>query len=293
MSADHPSYVVISPVRNEAVYLPRLVECMAGQTAPPTRWIVVDDGSTDGTGDLLETAAARYPWLTVVHRSDRGFRKSGTGVMEAFAEGLAAVGDVSWEYLVKLDGDVSFGMDYFARCFEHFVADPRLGIGGGNVFLRRGDELAAEYTADPPFHVRGATKIYRRACWDEIKGLIGTTGWDTFDEVKANRLGWCTRTLLDVPLEHHRTTGGADGDLRNLFKNGRANHICGYHPLFMLAKVVKRLTDRPFVTGGLALGMGYVTGSLRQIPRVADPETIGYLREQQLRRLRGRSSLWG
>ncbi|MBD3220848.1 glycosyltransferase [bacterium] len=293
MSAEQPTYVVISPVRNEAAHLGELAECMARQTVRAARWIVVDDGSNDGTAEVLAGLAREHDWLEVVVRADRGFRKSGTGVMEAFAEGLARLTDVGWDYLVKLDGDVSFAEDYFARCFAHFDGDPELGIAGGSVCVRRNGQLVPEYTTDPPFHVRGATKIYRRACWEAIGGLIGTTGWDTWDEVKANRLGWRTRTLQEIPIAHHRHTGGADGDLRNLFKNGRANHICGYHPLFMLAKMVRRLKNRPLVIGGITLWLGYATGAWRRIPRVDDPETISYLRDQQIRRLAGRSSLWG
>lgn len=285
-------YVVISPMRNEAEHLPALIACMIEQTVAPARWIAVDDGSTDGTDTILDDAASRHSWLTVVHRQDRGFRKSGTGVMEAFAEGLAALGAEPWDYLIKLDGDVSFAPDYFARCFAAFADDPELGIAGGVVCVDRDGERRREYASDPPFHVRGATKIYRRACWEAIGGLIRTTGWDTWDEVKANHRGWRTQTLLDVPIVHHRATGRADGDLRNLFKNGRANHICGYHPLFMLAKLVKRLGDRPLVVGSVALWLGYATGPWRRIPRVDDPQTIAYLRDQQLRRLTGRPSLW-
>lgn len=293
MSAEQPTYVVISPVRNEAAHLGELVGCMVRQTVRAARWIVVDDGSNDGTSEVLAAAAREHDWLEVVARADRGFRKSGTGVMEAFAEGLARLADVDWDYLIKLDGDVSFADDYFARCFAHFDREPELGIAGGSVCVRRDDRLVPEYTTDPPFHVRGATKIYRRACWESIGGLIGTTGWDTWDEVKANRTGWRTRTLQDVLIAHHRHTGGADGDLRNLFKNGRANHICGYHPLFMLAKMVRRLKNRPPVIGGITLWLGYATGAWRHIPRVDDPETIAYLRDQQMRRLTGRPSLWG
>jgi hypothetical protein len=145
---------------------------------------------------------------------------------------------------------------------------------------------------DPPFHVRGATKIYRRACWEAISPLASATGWDTIDEVKANFHGWTTRTFEGEMLIQHKPTGGADGAWRNAFKNGRANYISGYHPAYMIAKCLRRSVDRPVLLGSVALASGYTSACLKRVPRAADPQIVRYLRQQQLRRLLNRPSIY-
>ncbi|MGA4578899.1 glycosyltransferase family 2 protein [Limisphaera sp. VF-2] len=285
-------YVVITPVRNEADRFPRTIASMVAQTRRPARWVIVDDGSTDGTGRVAEEAAREHDWIRVLHRADRGRRLPGTGVMEAFHEGCVLVADLSWEYLVKLDGDLAFPSDYFARCLEHFEKDPRLGIGGGVVCKRVAEQLIVEAADDPAFHVRGATKIYRRACWEQIGGLLRLPGWDTVDELKANMLGWSTRTFPELKVEQLKDTGTADGRWRNWVKNGLANYVACYDPLFMLAKCLRRGLRWPYLVGGLALAWGYLSGYLRRMPRVDDSEFRRYVRRHQRNALLGRPGLW-
>jgi poly-beta-1,6-N-acetyl-D-glucosamine synthase len=165
-------YIVISPVRNEAEHLPGTIESLAAQSIEPLQWIIVDDGSTDDSERILKAAADKHSWITIVKRADRGSRRPGTGVIEAFYDGYAQVAHQDWDYIVKLDGDVSFESDYFERCFGEFQKESTLGIGGGTVCNLREGKLAPEAPFDPIFHVRGATKIYRRACWDKLGELI-------------------------------------------------------------------------------------------------------------------------
>jgi len=287
-----PSYIVITPVRNEEQYLPATVRCMATQSVLPAQWILIDDGSTDATPGIVDAAAAQHPWIKPIHRKDRGFRQAGGGVMEAFFAGYDSLTDSGWEFLVKLDGDLSFSADYFQQCFDRFKANPKLGIGGGTICSEVRGTLEVESKIDPVFHVRGATKIYRRQCWEHIGGLIRAPGWDTLDEVKANMLGWATATFPELKLAHHRATGQAYGLWRDLVKNGQANYITGYHPLFMFFKCVRRLVEKPFLVGGCALGIGFLGGYLKRVPRLADEQVMRYFRQQQINRLLGRKSLW-
>ncbi len=287
-----PGYIVITPARNEGANLGHTIASMVAQTRRPAAWVIVDDGSTDETPLLIDEAAREHPWIRAVHRADRGHRQQGGGVIDAFYDGYAVVADLPWGWLVKFDADLSFPPDYFARCLAEFAADPSLGIGGGVICQQRGAALACESPGDPAFHVRGATKIYRRACWEQIGGLLRAPGWDTIDELKANMLGWTTRTFAGVPLRHHRFTGTADGTWRNQVKFGVANYITGYHPLFMAAKCLKRLVQPPFLVGALGLAWGYCRARLSGTPPVNDPALIHYVRRQQLNKLLLRPSLW-
>jgi glycosyltransferase involved in cell wall biosynthesis len=253
-------------------------------------WIIVDDGSTDRTGEIIDRYVGQVPWIRPVHRPNRGFRKAGGGVIEAFYAGYNALKHDDWEFVVKLDGDLAFSRDYFEKCFEQFNGQPRLGIGGGEIYHRVGGDLKLEVT--PRFHVRGATKIYRRACWEAIGGLWIGAGWDTIDEVKANMLGWKTSSFSELHLIHHRLTGSADGLLRDRVKRGLAFYVSGYHPLFVAASSALKLIQKPYVLGSAAILYGFVKGHITHAPRVSDTQLIDYVRSQQLRRLCGLETIW-
>jgi len=286
------SFVIITPARNEGQYLQRTIDSVLAQTLRPQKWILVNDGSTDDTGALIDAAAEQHSWIQAVHRSDRGFRQAGSGVVEAFYDGYSRLGATPWDYLVKLDGDLALAPDYFEQCFKHFHADPQLGLGGGLGCIEQHGKVEEDSKGDPRFHVRGATKIYRRACWQEIGGLFRETGWDTLDEVKANMLGWKTRTFRELRLRQLKGTGAADGAWRNSVKNGLANYIAGYHPLFMLGKCLKRAFARPYLVEAAGLWLGFMSGYLRGSRQVDDPALVQYLRGQQCRKMTLRPSIW-
>jgi poly-beta-1,6-N-acetyl-D-glucosamine synthase len=283
-------YIIVSPVRDEERNLEATIRSVAQQTILPKQWIIVDDGSTDLTAQILARAAATYPWVMAIHRRNRGFREPGSGVIAAFYEGYQQIRVADWQFLVKLDGDLVLPNDYFERCLEEFQKDTQLGIGGGTLYHIERDTQVVD--SNPRFHVRGATKIYRRACWAAIGGLLKAPGWDTLDEVKAHMLDWSTRTFPEPRALHLRPTGSADGSWRNAVKNGRANYISGYHPLFMVLKCVKQVFEQPYGVVAAGLIYGFTTGYLKCIAQVNDAELIRYLRHQQIRRLLLRDSIW-
>jgi biofilm PGA synthesis N-glycosyltransferase PgaC len=285
-----PRYVIITPVRNEELHLRHTIESVTQQTIQPVEWVIVNDGSTDQTGAMIDEWAGRFPWIHTIHRSNRGFRKSGGGVVEAFYGGYNSLNCEDWDFIVKLDGDLSFSRDYFERCLEQFKASPELGIGGGSLYHIIDGEK--QFEAGPHFHVRGATKIYRRECWQAIGSLWPAAGWDTIDEVKANMLGWTTQTFASIEVIHHRFTGTEDGKWRDSVKHGLACYTSRYHPLFVLASCIYRLGQKPYVTRAAGTFWGFLRGYLRDVPRVADGRYATYIQQQQLSRLFGKETIW-
>ena len=277
-------YVVISPVRDEEHYLTKTLESVINQTIRPAEWIIVDDGSKDNTGKIVDEYATRYPWIIAIHRADRGHRQAGAGVMEAFHAGYEKLRSDNWEYIVKLDGDVGLDMDYFERCFERFDQDSRLGICGGVMYSRE-ENGELKLDSQPLTHVRGAIKLYRRPCWTAIGGLINSPGWDTVDEAHANMLGWRTRSFPDAKVVHYRPTGAAAGAWKDNTKNGRADYVSGYHPLFVVAKCLKRLFRKPYVLKSLAHAYGYFSSYASHVQRIKNRELVSYVRAQQVKRL--------
>jgi poly-beta-1,6-N-acetyl-D-glucosamine synthase len=283
-------YVVVTPVRDEESYLPLTIESMVRQTIRPQQWVIVNDGSKDSTGAIIDEAAQKHSWIRGVHRQDRGFRKWGAGIIETFYDGFNVLECNDWEYMSKLDGDLSFEPDYFERTFAKFNKSPKLGIGGGVLYHYENGHRVLEN--HPKFHVRGGVKIYRRACWEAIGGLWVGPGSDTVDEVKANMLGWSTSSFFDIHMIHHRFTGASWGRWGGLVKDGKIDYVSGYHPLFLTAKSIVRLPRRPYVLGSVALVYGYISAFLQGTPRVNDPQLIRYLRQQQLAKLLGGETIW-
>lgn len=283
-------YVIVTPVRDEERFVESTIKAVVGQTMRPAEWLIVNDGSSDRTGEIANRYATQYPWIRVLHRTNRGFRKSGGGVMEAFYDGFRTLACKDWDFLVKLDGDLSFAPDYFEKCFEHFEQDAKLGIGGGDIHHDIAGQLKVE--KNPRFHVRGATKIYKRGCWEAIGGLWPASGWDTIDEVKANMMGFNTYAFPELVLLHHRLTGSEEGLFRDRVKHGVACYVSGYHPLFVAASCVTRLTKKPRVIGSIGMLYGFLKSHFTRPPRLNDRSYFNYIRSQQLRRLFGMETIW-
>jgi biofilm PGA synthesis N-glycosyltransferase PgaC len=276
-------YVVITPVRNEAEFIERTIQSMLSQTIEPCEWIIANDGSSDGTREIIERYLATHPWIKLVNRKDRGFRQRGGGVVRAFYDGFEALTCQDYEFIVKLDGDLSFEPNYFEQLLAAFTTRPRLGIAGGSCYVRTGDGGVLE--ANDPHHVRGATKVYRRTCFEAIGGLVPSLGWDGIDEWKARMLGWEVRSFPDLKVLHYRPLGTGTGKLRSKIEMGRAAYFIGYHPLFMLARGIRRMADKPYVLGGLAMLWGYFGDWLKRREQVNDPAMIRFVRHNQLKRL--------
>lgn len=282
-------YCIVTSIRDEEEFIAGTIESVASQTVLPVEWIIVNDGSMDRTGTIIDDYSRKYPWIRPLHRVNRGFRSTGGGI-EGFITGTESLQFDDWDFLVNLDGDVTFAPDYFQKCFENFGRNPRLGIGGGTIYNKIGDRLELERV--PTFHVRGATKIYRRPCWQQLGGMLAGLGWDTVDEVRANMLGWSTQSFAELPIIHHRVTGTAGGMWWGLVKDGKADYIVGYHPLFFAAKCLRRLFKPPYVIGTFGLCYGFLRASFQRVPRVKDPQFIRYIRRQQLNRLFGLQTIW-
>ncbi len=282
-------YCIVTPIRDEEEFIAGTIESVAAQTIRPAEWIIVNDGSKDRTGEIIDGFAAKYPWIRPIHRENRGYRSTGGGI-DGFILGSNSLTVSDWQFLVNLDGDLSFAPDYFDKCFAYFRRDPNLGIGGGTIYNKIGNQLVLEKC--PNFHVRGATKIYRRECWESLGGMFPGLGWDTVDEVTANMRGWTTYSFPDLPLTHYRITGTAEGRWWGLVKDGHADYIVGYHPLFFAAKCVRRLFKPPYLVGSMGLMYGFLRSYLRRADRVKDHQFLRYIRSQQLRKLLGLPTIW-
>ena len=279
-------YIVVTPVRDEAEFLQRTIDSMAAQTIRPDLWIIVDDGSTDATPDIVRKAAQQHDWIRPHRRPDRGERKVGGGVIEAFYDGLSLVNLDDYEYLCKLDGDLEFGSTYFERLFQKFEEEPRLGTASGKSWIRVAGRLIPERTGDD--FSQGQTKLYRTLCFEDIGGFVREVMWDGIDCHRCRMRGWKARSFRERELRfiHLRTMGSS---FKSVFHGrlrwGRGQYFMGTHWLYALAIAVYRMWERPFVIGGLCILAGYLSGYVRRLERYDDLEFRRHLHQWQLARL--------
>ncbi len=283
-SSGFMKYVVISPVKDEAEYLDDTINSMIQQTIRPSMWVIVNDGSKDGTEAIIKNYAQKYNWIKLVNRKDAGIRQRGKGVVEAFYAGYEVI-DEDYDFIVKLDGDVTFEKDYFVSLLHQFALDPQLGIAGGGLYERPDGKSWVLYTVKN--HVRGCTKVYRRECFEEIGGLVASMGWDGIDEWIALAKGWKVVSFLSLKIYHYRFTGAATGYLKSCIEQGNGAYRMGYHPLFMIARGIRRITDKPFFIGGMAMIGGYFMAWLNKQEFLADPTVVRYVRQSQMKQLVG------
>jgi glycosyltransferase involved in cell wall biosynthesis len=277
--------VLISPCRDEAVYMRRTLDSVAAQSVPPTLWVIVDDGSSDDTPKILAEYAAKLPYIRIVRRENRGGRAVGPGVIEAFYAGLDTVDLGQFDYLCKLDLDLDLPSGYFQTLVERMEADPRLGTCSGKPYFPHPQTgaLVSEGCGDETSV--GMTKFYRVECFRQIGGFVRQVMWDGIDNHRCRMLGWkaCSWDDPQIRFTHLRPMGSSQQSLwTGRKRHGFGQYFMGTGPVYMLASAVFRAARRPFVVGGLGMLVGYSAAAIKRKPRYNDPEFRRFLRRYQL-----------
>jgi poly-beta-1,6-N-acetyl-D-glucosamine synthase len=271
-----PTYALVTPARNEAANLRRLADAVERQTVLPAVWLIVDNGSGDGTPALLRELEERHAWVRSIWVAPDPGVARGAPIVRAFNAGLAALGERP-DVVVKLDADVSFEPDFFARLIGRFAEDPRLGMASGDCYEHDGKRWRVDNGARD--HVRGATRAYRRECLAAVLPLEERMGWDGIDEVKAGLRGWRTTRFADLPFYHHRPLGEREGArLQKWIRQGDMHHYMGYRMSYLLLRALYRARRDPLA---LAIVWGYLEAVLERRPRCPDREVLAHLRAQQ------------
>ena len=277
-------YVLITPAHNEEAFVEKTLASMVAQTRLPERWVIVDDGSTDRTAQIVEGYASRYPWIELFRRpvqSDRSF----AGKVHAFNAGLERVRSLEFDVIGNLDADLSFDPEYLGLLIGKFAEDPRLGVAGTPFTEDDGYDTARD-SFEGENHVAGGCQLFRRQCFEEVGGYIPNRGGgiDWIAVTTARMKGWKTRSFPEKRFHHYRSLGTAGkSSWAASFSYGEKDYYLGGSPLWQLCRVVYRATKRP--TDGLALLFGYCWGAIRRIERPVSPELMQFHRQEQMKKL--------
>jgi glycosyltransferase involved in cell wall biosynthesis len=264
--------LLITPARDEAAHLERTIRAVAAQTQRPDLWLIVDDGSTDATPEILARAAGELPFLRVLQAPRNAAanpdRLAAAAEARAFNWALESLDLNDYTHVGKLDADIELPAEYFERVIEGFEREPGLGIAGG-ALLERGRN-GWQPAKVPDYHVRGALKLYSRECFAAIGGIEERLGWDTIDETYARMNGFTTRSLNEVAARHHRPVATRNGTLRGRARHGQCAYILRYGGWWVALRSLKVACSRPYGLSGLAFLYGYLRSALRREDRVED-----------------------
>jgi len=285
------SYVLITPARNEAELIEPTIQSVVGQSIAPARWIIVSDGSTDGTNEIVLRYARVHPWIELLALPDRTERHFGAKA-RAFNEAARRMQGAAYDVIGNLDADITFAPDFIERLLARFAADPQLGVAGSPY---REGTVQYDTRFSRPDHVSGACQLFRRECFDAIGGYVPQRigGIDVVAVVSARMHGWKTQTFTDQFCVHHRPMGSAnDPFVRRYFKSGHGDFCLGVHPAWQFARSIYQMTRKPFVVAGALLLAGYAWAMVTNAPKPVAAEFVRFRRNEQVRWLVAYARRW-
>jgi poly-beta-1,6-N-acetyl-D-glucosamine synthase len=281
-----PVYVILTAAYNEEENIGKTIESVLAQTLLPKLWVIVSDGSTDGTDKIVQQYAEKNGFIRFLRRSRTPGHNFGAKV-RALQSGMASLAGVEYHYIGNMDADLTIEPSYFENLIERFNGNPRLGIAGGFVFEEYGGVFRSR-RSNRTYSVAHAGQLVRRECYEAIVGytVLEYGGEDWHAQTNARMKGWEARAFPELPIYHHRHTGEGDVLIRHRFRQGRMDHSFGSDPLFEILKCLERLPERPFVIGGMARLLGFAWSYLCDEKRPVSDQFVAFLRNEQRVKLR-------
>lgn len=279
------AYVLITPARNEAAFLEQTIQSVIRQTLLPVRWVIVSDGSTDGTDEIVKSYAAKYPWIKLVQMPERRERDF-AGKVQAFNAGCARVAEVQYDVIGNLDADITMDPEYFDFLLAKFAENPQLGVGGTPF---RENSVQYDYRFSSVDHVSGACQLFRRECFESIGGYVPVKmgGIDLVAVLKARMRGWQTRTFLEKSSVHHRQMGTAKRSvLMVAWKGGQGDYRLGTHPVWEISRSFYQMTKPPIILGAAFRLAGFLWAMVIRAEKAMPESLVRFRRREQMQRLR-------
>jgi GT2 family glycosyltransferase len=285
-NTDLMTYVLVTPARNEAENIGQTIQAVISQTHLPRKWVIVSDGSTDKTDEIVQGFANVYPWIELVRMPEHEDRQFAAKV-SCFNAGYRKIDGMYYDIIGNLDADITFGPDYFEFLMVQFAGNPKLGVAG-TPFIENSTE-PYHYKFTNIEHVSGACQLFRKDCFKEIGGYIPIRGGgiDWTAVTTARMKGWQTRTFTEMTCHHHRPIGTAEASkLTAWFNHGKKDYYLGGHPVWEIFRSIFQMKSQPFLLGGLFLLSGYIWGFISRMDRPIPNELVLFHRGEQMQRLK-------
>ncbi len=282
------SYVLVTPARNEEENIGKTIEAVASQTLLPLQWVIVSDGSTDGTDSIVQRYVESNSWMHFIRlpeERDRSFAAKVT----AFNAGYEYLKDFDYDIIGNLDADISFEEDYFQFLMGKYLEDPTLGVAGTPFREESGYSSAAD-SYEGGKHVAGGCQLFRKACFEDVGGYIPVKagGIDWIAVTTARMKEWKTQSFPERHFFHMRTLGTAERNrFGAIFDYGKKDYYLGGHPVWELFRVAYRCVKRPYLFAGLVLLSGYLWAGITRMERPVSKDLMAFHRREQMVKLKG------
>lgn len=288
---EEKKYIIITPARNEEDFIKFTIESVISQSVLPLKWVIVSDGSTDGTDDIVSTYSKKHKFIYLLSANSTGDRNFGSKV-NAIKAGFKLIDNENYDYLGFLDADVSFDSNYFKAILEKFEGSQKLGVGGGIIQeLIKGKYVTQNNSLNS---VAGAVQTFRRKCYEDIGGYIPLKygGIDTAAEIIARSKGWDVQTFPELKVLHHRRVmTGKGNQFKVKYRHGITHYMLGYHPLFQILRCLLRIKDRPYFLGSFFIMLGYLNATRKKYERQLPDDVVAFLQKEQMQRIKKLSLL--
>lgn len=284
------SYVLVTAAYNEEANIAHLMDSVVCQTRLPKKWVIVSDGSTDNTDRIVQDYAGRYLFIEFIRTEKKRGLVGFASKVQALRVAIDRLRGEEYDFIGNLDADISFQAQYFDSLIKRFVENPKLGITGGYVFDKVGQEVVLREN-NGGLYVSGAVQFFRRLCFEATGNYVALPygGEDTVAVTMARMKGWQVHGVPELTVVHHTHGSSKRGVLREGFREGLMFYTLGSHPLVELVKSIRKLTRKPFLAYGLSRMLGYAWGYLGRIKRPVSDEFVAYFRREQL--VRSKSAL--
>lgn len=276
-------YIIITPAKDESAFIDKTIKSVITQTILPIKWVIVDDGSSDSTAEIVSAYAKNHKWIHLLKiQNQNEIRSGGVKVVNAFNKGYSIIKDEVYDVIVKLDADLILPANYFERIINIFITDPKVGLAGGLILNKFGNKLIQEGPLD--YHVRGAFKAYRRECFEQIGGFKPVWNWDGLDEMETMYKGWKTQTV-DLKVVHLRPTTSAYNLRKHAFKSGVNAYEMKMSFLLMFLRSIKQMFSKPYLFYGLNYMYGFIFAWHSGIDQIIDNNLADFINKFHYNRI--------
>jgi poly-beta-1,6-N-acetyl-D-glucosamine synthase len=285
--AEHAAYVLVTAARNEQDYISRCIESIINQTALPAAWVIVSDGSTDRTDEIVPRYARSHRFIRLLRKAPNHRQQGFASKVFALIMGVDALRGANYDFIGHLDADSTLGRDYYETILKEFEKSTKLGLAGGYIFEKKNAKFATR-AANSPWSVAGGVQFFRRRCYEDIGGLkpLPLGGEDWLAEIQARMHGWEVTAFPTIPAFHHKPGGAKRGFVREAVREGAMDYAMGTHPIFELVKSMRRVIQMPYGVFALVRLYGFMLQYFLCKHRVVDKEITAFLRGEQLARLK-------